>query len=92
MAKSITLSKSLTQDYRLTDDTDDDNVAEILNKSQQVKKYIENEGVKRGDIIIVDTLAGYRDDGKFIYDGTKILPLYGDGIDDYGMKFYEPYS
>lgn len=39
--------------------------------------------LKRGDVIVLDDYAGYRNDGKLIYDGENVVTLYYD-IDDYG--------
>lgn len=42
-----------------------------------------NADLQYGDIIVFDNVAGYRNDGKAIFDGTKLVDLYSD-IDEYG--------
>jgi len=39
--------------------------------------------IKRGDIIEIDDVSGYRNDGKVIWDGNTVMNLCFD-IDDYG--------
>lgn len=39
--------------------------------------------LRKGDFVIYDSVAGYRDGGTTIFDGTKIINL-GDFPDDYG--------
>lgn len=43
-----------------------------------------NADLRYGDIIVFPHLAGYRNDGKMIYDGEHIIPLDHEIIDDYG--------
>jgi hypothetical protein len=40
-------------------------------------------GIRRGDLVVLAEAAGYRNDGKFIYDGERIVPLAFDA-DEYG--------
>lgn len=42
-----------------------------------------NASIKYGDMVIFDKIAGYRNDGVAIYDGTKIVDLASEP-DDYG--------
>lgn len=56
-----------------------------INKNTAVKKYIFSNfsDIKRGDIIHFDSWSTYRNDGKVLWDGKKMI-LLADNIDDYG--------
>lgn len=65
-----------------------DDIAEYIkqiNKNTNVKKYIMREypKIKKGDIIHFDAWSAYRNDGKVLWDGKKMI-LLADTIDDYG--------
>jgi hypothetical protein len=47
------------------------------------------EILKRGDVIVLDWIGGYRNDGKFLWDGEKIVSLDVDNGDDYGSVPFE---
>ena len=40
-------------------------------------------GIRRGDVIVLEEFGGYRNDGKLIYDGEKLIP-FDDTEDEYG--------
>lgn len=42
-----------------------------------------NADLVRGDLIVYDSMAGYRNEGVEIFDGEKIIPL-DNHLDDYG--------
>ncbi len=80
-AKSITVSLKLTKEFiEQFEPGYDQEVADMINK---VLTNDQKEDLQRGDIIEVKELAGYRNDGKYIYDGKKAIPLDTD-IDEYG--------
>lgn len=59
---------------------------EIDDWMQQVNTILPfvSDKLKRGDIVHFEQFGDYRNDGKYIYDGTKLLPLDTD-YDDYGQ-------
>jgi hypothetical protein len=74
-----------TPDIYKTDDPDDpdDTYVDIdaLTKYILDKKLCPN--IKRGDTIILEEKAGYRNNGVYMWDGKKVIRLYTE-IDDYG--------
>jgi len=62
---------------------------ELIKKmTAYIKKQVKENnrafiGIARGDVVILDTDAGYRNDGKFIWNGKKVIDLYTE-VDDYG--------
>ena len=62
---------------------------ELIKKmTAYIKKQVKENnrsfvGIARGDVVTLDTDAGYRNDGKFIWDGKKVIGLYTE-VDDYG--------
>jgi hypothetical protein len=62
---------------------------ELIKKmTAYIKKQVKENnrafvGIARGDVVILDTDAGYRNNGKFIWDGKKVIGLYTE-VDDYG--------
>lgn len=48
-----------------------------------ILKLIPNDKIKRGDIVHIEEFGSYRNDGKLIFDGQKLVNLCYD-IDDYG--------
>ncbi len=59
----------------------EDEDMELLN--EKLLPYVIGLDVKRGDIIHLESDGDYRNDGKYIYDGEKIVQLDYD-MDDYG--------
>ena len=60
----------------------------IKKMTAYIKKQVKENnrafvGIARGDVVILDTDAGYRNDGKFIWNGKKVIDLYTE-VDDYG--------
>lgn len=52
---------------------------------ERAKKTNPKFKIRRGDIIFLEGETGYRNDGKFIYDGRKVRDLGADSdIDEYG--------
>lgn len=62
---------------------DEGEIINLLNNDQEIKKYLDIEETRHGDVIHLQALGDYRNDGKFIYDGVKIIGL-DYSIDDYG--------
>jgi hypothetical protein len=62
---------------------------ELIKKmTAYIKKQVKENnrafvGIARGDVVILDTDAGYRNNGTFIWNGKKVLFLYTE-VDDYG--------
>jgi hypothetical protein len=62
---------------------------ELIKKmTAYIKKQVKENnrafvGIARGDVVTLDTDAGYRNNGKFIWDGKKVIGLYTE-VDDYG--------
>lgn len=48
-----------------------------------VLEYIQSRGAKRGDVIRLESVAQYRNNGVYMYDGSFIVPLDYE-TDDYG--------
>ena len=57
----------------------DDNIYEI---DDNIREYIIEQGVKRGDIIHLETYGDYRDDGLYIFNGRNVVCLTDDGSSD----------
>lgn len=49
----------------------------------EVLTYLRDQGIKRGDVIEITEVSGYRNDGLAIWDGNKVQELDCD-LDDYG--------
>ena len=61
----------------------------------QLTKYVKKHrlDISRGDTLILDCVSGYRNDGVYLWDGSKVIDLYTD-VDDYGsvppdMKIFD---
>lgn len=57
-----------------------DEITEIVNNINQTT---DERLVLRGDVVMLDNLSGYRNDGKLIWDGERVISLDYD-LDDYG--------
>lgn len=62
-------------------DGEDNEPVQILNK--ELAKYVRKYPVLRGDVFVVTKYAGYRNDGKLIWDGERVVSLEFDP-DEYG--------
>jgi hypothetical protein len=60
---------------------DDETAAEML--TEELKDFVNKNEVLRGDIFHLKWAGEYRNDGKFIWSGTEVLPLANEP-DDYG--------
>lgn len=49
----------------------------------KVAMYAKGKGAKRGDVVRLESVPEYRNDGVYIYNGRTVVNLYYD-IDDYG--------
>jgi hypothetical protein len=61
-----------------------------INKSPKVNKYIGKiyPNIKRGDVVYFEDWGDYRNTGKLMWNGTKLIILASD-YDDYGHVPYE---
>lgn len=50
-------------------------VATALNANPDVQKFLKEKQVHRGDVLHVKAMGDYRNEGKFMYDGLKIVDL-----------------
>ena len=57
---------------------------EILQQaSEEIRERVDELGLFRGDVVALEWIAGYRNDGKVMWDGENLVHLNVD-IDDYG--------
>lgn len=63
-------------------DLDDNKMADALTKAI-TKKFIYQNNLKRGDVLHLQWIGNYRNEGKFLWDGSKAVNL-DYTIDDYG--------
>lgn len=68
-------------------DAKHDDDGELSKFSHEIMNYLVESGdindIRRGDIVILESIAGYRNSGKLIFNGVTVEDLYTD-IDDYG--------
>lgn len=86
-------SKANVYDVTSCFECDYDTEDEWITQIDTLKPFCKD--IKAGDIVHLSNLGDYRNDGKYIYDGTNIIPLdYEDMIDcDHGhvpIKFKVP--
>jgi hypothetical protein len=62
---------------------DGDDVIDVLNHSPDIRAFLQDAKIRRGDVIHLEPSGDYRNDGKFMYDGHNIVPL-DYSLDDYG--------
>jgi hypothetical protein len=67
---------------------DMDKFNEGKKNTKVTKTTILPRDIKRGDIVAFKHLCGYRNDGKCMYDGKKLVPFNFE-YDDYGMLPFE---
>lgn len=65
------------------EDSSSPSVEELEVATKMVRESKECEGIKWGDLVINDTVAGYRNDGVMIFDGERVRDL-ANYPDDYG--------
>ena len=56
---------------------------EFMNSDPSLNDYLRKQNARRGDVIHLEVEGDYRNNGKSMYDGNEIVPLYYE-IDDYG--------
>lgn len=72
--------------YNLEDFFSEDNdikLARIMSSHPELRRFLDAAKIRRGDVIHLEAIPDYRNDGKFIYDGRELLPL-DFSLDDYG--------
>lgn len=72
-----------------SDDNINGNIS-CINKNSKVNKYIAETypNIKRGDVVFFESCGEYRNSGKLMWNGTKLIAL-ADDYDDYGHVPYE---
>lgn len=82
MAQTYTVSINALLNINAEDIEDIEDYITYLQRPE-VTEYLVNCGIKRGDIVAVEELVGYRNDGYAIWDGVQVISLDYDH-DDYG--------
>ncbi len=80
-------NKLMCSEIHLSDSYDIDSSEDPTEYSDEQLELITRDAIKlrakRGDIIVLDVVAGYRNTGKLVFDGTSVINL-DDSVDDYG--------
>lgn len=81
--KRIFNPRNIGVDPRDTDIVSDIQTINALNSNPNVQKFLASEGIRRGDVVHLEAADNYRNTGKYIYDGYRIINLNYD-YDEYG--------
>lgn len=87
MAQLIEIPTSLmsVSDIQPGGDKDDrdERICAFLNANPDIQEFLLSQNVRRGDIVHLEAGCAYRNEDKFIYDGTQLIPL-DFSVDEYG--------
>jgi hypothetical protein len=55
----------------------------LMNSTLKFHQFLETHKIRRGDVVHLEAVPAYRNDGKYIYDGREVVPL-DFSLDEYG--------
>jgi hypothetical protein len=58
-------------------------LARIMNSTLKFRQFLETHKIRRGDVVHLEAVPAYRNNGKYIYDGREVVPL-DFSLDEYG--------
>ncbi len=60
-----------------------ENILNMLNQDEELQLFLRQQNIRRGDVVHIAVIGSYRNEGKYIYDGKKLVDLEYRG-DEYG--------
>ncbi len=61
----------------------EEQIADFLSTSPEIMTVLRANNIRRGDIVHLEALGEYRNEGKYIFDGERVIPL-DSSRDEYG--------
>ena len=64
-------------------DEQEQQIADFLSASPEIMTFLRANNIRRGDIVHLEVNGDYRNDGKYMFDGERVIAL-DSSLDEYG--------